>query len=120
MGVDSRLVNMRTREYLDVRGFWRFTSEAVRRALSSTEEARRLVDTYTQMNTRATPEYKEWLARMLLDFVHRGDATTQDIWLLHDNEYGVEAPVDWYSLDSKGFRLVGDVWGLTPGVCIHT
>ncbi len=122
MGIDSAWANKRTKEYLDVRGFYRFTNDEMRLALGSQEEMGKLVGLYTN-NDRATEEYRAWLTALLWDFGHRGGATLDDLALFHDHEYAPEdpgwyrdpsMPGSWYDLDDKGFRMVGGVHDFNP------
>jgi hypothetical protein len=95
MGVDSALVNTRTKEWFDVRGFSRFSLEEVRAALASREATRQLVLQYTSRpGADARPDvtnaYRDWLTLKLYEFSRRGGATPADIELCHDNDYTTE------------------------------
>lgn len=112
MGVDSALVNTRTKEYFDVRGFWRFTLDEVRTALASREATYQLVLQYAN-RPGATPEYREWLTDRLISFAARGGATPTDIELCHDNVY--DGGLSWYDVIEEYHRVgdVGDYYALS-------
>lgn len=105
MGVDSVLVNTRTQEYLDVRGFWRYTLGELRTALGSRETLRKIVLHYTD-RPEATDAYRDWLTDLLLDFAARGGATLEEIELCHDNDF--ETLLSWFTVIER-FQCIGSV-----------
>lgn len=116
VGVDSQLVNTKTNEMLDVRGFGSFTQEEIHTALSSRASALALVKRYTDRPGKdpiLIEPYRQWLTDLLMDFSVRGGATSVDIALCSDDRFD-ETP-SWYEvIGNDAYTQIGDVWAFDP------
>jgi hypothetical protein len=110
MGIESDLLNMRTRESFDCRGFSRFSEADMQAALVSKESLAQLLQACVRRPIRAESEdWHRWLTDTVWDFTHRGGAEPSDIRLYHDCDYG--GP---YYIPRPDFTRVPGIYSYVP------
>ena len=109
MGVDSKLLNKKTKEFIDVRGFWRYSCEEMQHAIKLGKDGLcKLLSDFTKHE-----EYKSWIADRILKLAN---GHPENIIICHD-DFTYEDLSDgysWYNITStNGYIELPDIYWFT-------
>lgn len=111
MGIDSKILNKETKEYFDVRGFWRYSIEEMQQSIREGKEC--LCSLLSNFGHAPSKEYRSWVANKIIKLAN---GKPENIIICHD-DFSYDELSDgysWYDIfPDKGYIELPDIYYFT-------